>query len=370
MLTRTSDLTREERLGFVETCLRLSASSDCTRMKFGAVVVKRRFWDGGATSDLVVIGQGYNRKASPCTAFVDCCDLRDRLKIPGRMRAELCEAVHAEWAAIINAGERGYQVRGAELIVCGKRPSGELYAKKWRNHSCTLCTRLMHAFGIARVWVPCATDAGADLFPLTSEGALTTSFEIAMGMRDLETGIRKEEEEMTASDSVSSHLSPQSHEAALEGECAGCLPRSQRPRDGIFLMELLKALYRSWDAETSADGANWTRECPPWGQCAVTALVVQDYMGGDFLRASLEAMPDPKIAAMRSHYWNRLPGRVAREVDLTERQFHPALKAQIPGGKPLTGKGDPLTREYILSNVETARRYARLKAKVGQILGE
>lgn len=187
------DLTREERLGFMEACLRLAASSDCTRMNFGAVVVGRRYRDGGATSDLVIIGKGYNRKASPCTAFVDCCNLRDHLKIPGRMRAELCEAVHAEWAAIANAVERGYQVRGAELIVCGKRPSGGPYVKKWRNHSCTLCTRLMHAFGIARVWVPCATDAGADLLPLTPEEALITSFEIAAGIRDLDTGVRKEE---------------------------------------------------------------------------------------------------------------------------------------------------------------------------------
>ncbi|MBI2037133.1 MAG: hypothetical protein HYT14_02120 [Candidatus Liptonbacteria bacterium] len=192
MLTSIGDLTREERLGLMEKCLRLAASSDCTRMNFGALVIRRRFWDGGARADLVEIGQGYNRKASPATAFVDCCNLRDRLNIPGRMRAELCEAVHAEWAAIVDAVERGHQVRGAELIVCGKRPSGEPYVKKWRNHSCTLCTRLMHAFGIARVWVPCATDAGVDLLPLTSEGALVTSFEIATGIRDLETGARKE----------------------------------------------------------------------------------------------------------------------------------------------------------------------------------
>ncbi|MBI2037134.1 MAG: hypothetical protein HYT14_02125 [Candidatus Liptonbacteria bacterium] len=132
-------------------------------------------------------------------------------------------------------------------------------------------------------------------------------------------------------------------------------------RDGAFLMELLKALYRSWDAETSADGTHWTRECPPWGQCAVSALVVQDYMGGELLRGSLEKVPDPKIAAMRSHYWNRLPS--GREADLTERQFHPSQKAYIT-------PGESRTREYVLSNVETARRYALLKARVGQILGE
>lgn len=193
MVHGISDLTREERAGLMERCLRLAASSDCTRMKFGALVIKVQYWDGGVTSKLVVIGEGYNRKASPATAFVDCCNLRDRLKIPGRMRAELCEAIHAEWAAIIDAIERGYQVRGAELVVCGKRSSGEPYVKKWRNHSCTLCTRLITVFGIARVWVPCVTESGPDLFPLTPKEALLTSFEIAMDVRDLETGIRKEE---------------------------------------------------------------------------------------------------------------------------------------------------------------------------------
>lgn len=193
MVHGITNLTREERAGLMEKCLRLAASSDCARMNFGAVVIKRHFGDSGERSDLVEIGEGYNRKASPCTAFVDCCNLRTRLGIPARLRGELCEAVHAEWAAIIDAIECRYWVRGAELVVCGKRPSGEPYVKKWRNHSCTLCARLMAAFGIARVWVPCETPAGVDLLPLTPEEALTTSFEIAMGMRDLETGIRKEE---------------------------------------------------------------------------------------------------------------------------------------------------------------------------------
>lgn len=154
---------------------------------------------------------------------------------------------------------------------------------------------------------------------------------------------------------MTEHLTPQSHEADSEGVCAGCATV-----DGAFLMKLWKALYQSWDAETSADPVNWGENSPAWGQCAVTALVVQDYMGGELLRGSLEKVPDPKIAAMRSHYWNRLPS--GREVDLTERQFHPSQKAYIT-------PGEPRTQEYLLSNVSTARRYARLKAKVGQLLG-
>lgn len=199
MLTSIGDLPRGERNQLVGRCLALSASSDCTRMNFGALVVKVRSWDGGRRGDLVVIGEGYNRKASRCTSFVDCCKLREQLGVPARLRGELCEAIHAEWAAIADAIERGYQVRGAELVVCGGRPNvdpangnaWEPYVKKWRNHSCTLCARLMHAFGIARVWVPCETPTGADLLPLTPEEALVTSFKIALELVDLETGAPK-----------------------------------------------------------------------------------------------------------------------------------------------------------------------------------
>ncbi|MDP3947446.1 MAG: hypothetical protein Q8Q41_02000 [bacterium] len=135
--------------------------------------------------------------------------------------------------------------------------------------------------------------------------------------------------------------------------------RTPEVRDGAFLMELLKAFYASWDAETSADSVSWDENSPAWGQCAVTALLVQDYMGGELLRGSLEKVPDPKVAAMRSHYWNRLPS--GREVDLTERQFQPSQRTYIT-------PGELRTREYVLSNAETARRYALLKARVGQFL--
>ena len=39
-------------------------------------------------------------------------------------------------------------------------------------------------------------------------------------------------------------------------------------------------LGKCWKRETSAGPEGWTGENPAWGQCAVTALVVQDF-GGD-----------------------------------------------------------------------------------------
>ena len=60
---------------------------------------------------------------------------------------------------------------------------------------------------------------------------------------------------------------------------------------------------------TSADPEGWSPHNRPWGQCAVTALVVQDRFGGELLRARVDGV---------SHYWNRLPD--GSELDLTRER--------------------------------------------------
>lgn len=50
----------------------------------------------------------------------------------------------------------------------------------------------------------------------------------------------------------------------------------------VSLARLFEALEQSWSADTTY-GA-WTPEVPSLHQCAVTALVVQDYYGGDVIR--------------------------------------------------------------------------------------
>jgi len=114
---------------------------------------------------------------------------------------------------------------------------------------------------------------------------------------------------------------------------------------------LKKLLPTICDQKTSQDPIGWTQENPLWGHCAVIALIVQDYFGGDLLRASLRLAPG-------SHYWNRLPD--GTEVDRTARQFgdsYPILT-------------DPIirTREYVLSYPDTAERYKLLKSRLGKLL--
>src|SRR5262249_931840 len=120
------------------------------------------------------------------------------------------------------------------------------------------------------------------------------------------------------------------------------------PPKRATLADLKVALKGAWSAATSADPANWSERNPAWGQCAVTALVIQDYLGGELRRGEVGGM---------SHYWNVLP--CGEEIALTRHQFD--------AGITLTGEAGR-TRAYVLSYPATARRYERLRDAVGRHL--
>ena len=120
--------------------------------------------------------------------------------------------------------------------------------------------------------------------------------------------------------------------------------------DGESLVDretLFAAIRRSWGPDTSAD-SGWSASCPAKGQCAVTALVVQDYLGGQLLRAGIGGV---------SHYWNAVQDE---ELDLTRQQF-PDFTPEGTCGR---------TREYVLSFPGTARRYGTLRERVAAALGQ
>ena len=138
------------------------------------------------------------------------------------------------------------------------------------------------------------------------------------------------------------------------------------------LFEMLELdLLECSDKETTACKEHWLKDDPAHGHCAAFALLVQDIFGGELLRASLEGLP--KYAHMRSHYWNLLPKRgsleprktpfgeevvwVDIEVDLSASQFEGRDRNLVPAG-------EVRTREYVLSNPDTARRYELLKKRL------
>lgn len=118
-------------------------------------------------------------------------------------------------------------------------------------------------------------------------------------------------------------------------------------RNDIALADLAEALEKSWARETSNDPNSWRPDNPAWGQCAVTALVVQDYFGGHLLNA--------KNAGV-SHYWNRLDNGAV--IDLTKIQFD----VYEPTAIRLSD------RTYMLSFPDTVRRYDDLSSAVERAL--
>ena len=113
-----------------------------------------------------------------------------------------------------------------------------------------------------------------------------------------------------------------------------------------------RALASSWSSETSAD-SGWNTDNPALGQCAVSALVVQDILGGELLRAIVTLDAGTARQSTVSHWWNRLGD--GTEVDMTRSQF--PSSAHI--GRPCVRE-----RDYVLSFAPTVERYEKLADSV------
>lgn len=115
---------------------------------------------------------------------------------------------------------------------------------------------------------------------------------------------------------------------------------------------LVKALEEAWCYETCYSGSrdSWRLGNQAIGQCAVTALVVQDHLGG---KIAFGLMPE----AETSHYWNVVAGV---RLDLTWKQFEDAY--QLPGHAGFR------TRENLLENEDTKERYEILKVRTDRAL--
>jgi len=117
---------------------------------------------------------------------------------------------------------------------------------------------------------------------------------------------------------------------------------------------LEQAIRKSWGADTCYPGSldAWSLNNPAIGQCTVTALIVQDYFGGEILHCD-----------HLNHNWNKIPG--IGEVDLSREQF--------PAGTVICADGER-TREDLLESEKakkagTPERYEVFRARVKNLLG-
>ena len=118
--------------------------------------------------------------------------------------------------------------------------------------------------------------------------------------------------------------------------------------DGIVLSldAITAALRAAWSSHTSAD-AGWSRENPAAGQCAVTALVLQDYLGGTIMRNEINGHPN---------YFLRLDD--GTEIDLAREQF-----GEI---RDIT-EGEPRDKYRVLRYPGTQRRYEILRSALAAV---
>lgn len=116
-------------------------------------------------------------------------------------------------------------------------------------------------------------------------------------------------------------------------------------RKGQITPELLRTyLQKAWNEKTSVGG--YSQDAVSTGQCAPTAMVVQDYFGGELLRVINQGV---------SHYFNLLPD--GTELDLTRDQF------------PIWAPEPAIVRErsYLEESADTVARYRLLRQRLALI---
>ena len=102
--------------------------------------------------------------------------------------------------------------------------------------------------------------------------------------------------------------------------------------------DLLERFQSAWSTETSS---KWRSDNPACGQCSVTALVVQDLVGGHILKTSVEG---------QWHFYNSVDGQ---RFDLTDTQFE----------RPIEYQDLPSSRREALEDTST-NQYEILKRRV------
>lgn len=121
---------------------------------------------------------------------------------------------------------------------------------------------------------------------------------------------------------------------------------------GIIMdIDLIKyAIRSSWGADTAypMEKCEFLTGHPSEGQCAVSAAILQDYIGGTLQKG--------RVNDVLSHYWNCINGEV---VDITSEQF--TSQISIVDIRPVC-------REELMSNASFCNRYQLLKARTVSFL--
>ena len=122
--------------------------------------------------------------------------------------------------------------------------------------------------------------------------------------------------------------------------------------------ELFAALQASWSADTAFSAEEWSPENKARGQCVVSSLVVQDYLGGDLIRYSID-----EGSLHETHYANKFNDGTV--IDTTASQYDIPVNMRI---KPIDHDGFASIRLKRLADESTKSRYEILKSRVENLL--
>lgn len=116
---------------------------------------------------------------------------------------------------------------------------------------------------------------------------------------------------------------------------------------------LRKDLEQAWGTDTAVKGP--PSSLPSAGQCAVTAMVVHDHLGGTYVSAVIDGV---------SHWFNCVRfGKTWVDVDLTGDQFGRGPIQIAPAGTLYQGSRTRSAKEL---NDETVARYQILRGRLAR----
>lgn len=122
----------------------------------------------------------------------------------------------------------------------------------------------------------------------------------------------------------------------------------------ITLQILVNTLRSSWGVDTARTPSEWSELNPARGQCVISSLIVQDYFDGELVRLKVLGEDIDE-----THFCNLLDGGVL--IDTTVSQYQTPVSQTR---KPEKLEGYTSTRERLLADDDTLRRYTLLKSRV------
>ena len=118
--------------------------------------------------------------------------------------------------------------------------------------------------------------------------------------------------------------------------------------------QVVTAIASSWGPDTCFRADDWSEQNPARGQCVVSALVFQHYLGGD-----LQSFEVTGKNVHESHYANRLSATL---IDVTAGQYRGMDISMRP--KQIGLQGHSSVREKRLADPDTRARYDILLSRV------